>query len=134
MKKRQKFCVIVFVVVMLMGVSIFYLMNSNFCFINSNKNGLTESEAISLLKAAYPEFKTYPNDKLPPQSIRTKQASNGWYVAFVQEGSGRPILEAKCFLVRDDKTIASIGVYAPKVDEDSLDDLSGTNIFNLWIK
>jgi hypothetical protein len=112
---------------MLMAVSIFYL-------INSNKNGLTESEAISLLKAAYPEFKNYPNDNLPPQSIQTKQASNGWYIAFVQEGSGRPILEAKCFLVRDDKTIMSIGVYAPKVGEDSLDDLSGNNIFNLWFK
>jgi hypothetical protein len=127
MKKRQNICIVIFVVVMLMAVSIFYL-------INSNKNGLTESEAISLLKAAYPEFKNYPNDNLPPQSIQTKQASNGWYIAFVQEGSGRPILEAKCFLVRDDKTITSIGVYAPKVGEDSLDDLSGNNIFNLWFK
>ncbi len=126
MKKRQNICVIVFVVVMLMAVSICYL-------INSGKNDLTESEAISLLKAAYPEFKNYPNDNLPPQSIQTKQASDGWYVAFVQEGSGRPILEAKCFLVRDDKTITSIGVYAPKVGEDSYD-LSGKNIFNLWIK
>ena len=127
MKKSQKIVIIVFVVVMLTAVPIFYL-------ININKNGLTESEAISLLKAAYPEFKNYPNDNLPPQSIQTKQASNGWYVAFVQEGSGRPILEAECFLVRDDKTITSIGVYAPKVGGDSLEDLSVKNIFNLWIK
>jgi hypothetical protein len=133
MKKRQNICLIVVVVVLLMAVPIVYLVNSNF-FIDSNKNGLTESEAISLLKGAYPEFKTYPNDRLPPQSIQTKQASNGWYVAFVQEGSGRPILEAKCFLVRDDKSIAIIGVYAPKVGEDSFDDVSGASIFNLWIK
>jgi hypothetical protein len=126
MKKRQNICIIVFVVVILMAVPIFYL-------INSNKNGLTESEAISLLKAAYPEFKNYPNDNLPPQSIQTKQASNGWYVAFVQEGSGRPILEAKCFLVTNDKTITSIGEYVPKVGEDRYD-LSGENIFNLWLK
>jgi len=70
MKKSQKIVIIVFVVVMLTAVPIFYLMNSN-------KNGLTESEAISLLKAVYPEFKNYPNDNLPPQSIQTKQASNG---------------------------------------------------------
>ena len=127
MKKSQSICIIVFVVVMLTAVPIFYL-------ININKNGVTESEAISLLKTAYPEFKNYPNDNLPPQSIRTKQASNGWYVAFVQEGSGRPILEAKGFLVRNDKTISSIGVYVPKVGDDSLEDLSGENIFNLWIK
>jgi len=127
MSKNQYICIIVFVVVMLVAVPIFYL-------VDNNKNGLTESEAISLLKAAFPEFKNYPNDNLPPQSIQTKQASNGWYVAFVQEGSGRPILEAKCFLVRQDKTITSIGEYSPKVGDDSLDDLSGKNIFNLWIK
>jgi len=126
MKTNQKIVIIVFVIFMLLTVPIFYL-------INSNKNSLTEFEAISLLKAAYPEFKNYPNDNLPPQSIQTKQASNGWYVAFVQEGSGRPILEAKCFLVGDDKTITSIGVYAPKVGEDRYD-LSGENIFSLWIK
>jgi len=126
MNKNQYICIIVFVVVMLVAVPIFYS-------VNNNKNGLTESEAISLLKTAYPEFKNYPNDNLPPQSIQTKQASNGWYVAFVQEGSGRPILEAKCFLVTDDKTITSIGEYVPKVGEDRFD-LSGKNIFKRWIK
>jgi len=95
-------------------------------------NGLTESEAISLLKAAYPEFNNYPNQNLPPQSIQTRQASNGWYVAFVQEGSGRPILEAKCFLVGNDKTIATVGVYSPKVSEDPTEDSSWAKIFNLW--
>jgi hypothetical protein len=111
---------------MFVAVPIFY-------FVDSNKNDLTESEAISLLKAAYPEFKNYPNDNLPPQTIQTKQASNGWYVVFVQEGSGRPILEAKCFLVTEDKIITGIGEYVPKVGEDRFD-LSGKTIFNLWIK
>jgi hypothetical protein len=103
------------------------------CSVNNNSTDLTKTEAISLLKVAYPEFKIYPNDNLPPQSIQTKQASNGWYVAFIQEGSGRPILEAKCFLVKDDKTIALIGEYLPNVGEDRYD-LLGENIFKLWIK
>ena len=101
--------------------------------VNNNKTDLTESEAISLLKTAYPKYKNYPNNNLPPQSIQTKQASNGWYVAFVQEGSGRPRLEAKCFLVTNGKTITSIGEYVPKVGEDRFD-LFGENIFNLWIE
>ena len=126
MKKKQRIGIIVLVTVLLIAVPIFYLTYSN-------KRSLSESEAISLLKVAYPEFKNYPNNNLPPQSIQTKQASNGWYVAFVQEGSGRPILEAECFLVTNDKAITNIGVYAPKVGED-LYDLSGGNIFNLWIK
>jgi hypothetical protein len=126
MKNIQKTVVIAFAVVILMAVPIFYLTNNN-------KNSLSESEAVSLLKAAYPEFKNYPNDNLPPQSIQTKRASNGWYVAFVQEGSGRPVLEAKCFLVTGNKTITIIGVYVPKVGEDRYD-LSAKNIFNLWLK
>ena len=126
MKKIQKNAVLAILVLTIMASSIFYL-------VNNNKSVLTEAEAISLLKAAYSEYKNYPNDNLPPQSIQTKQASSGWYIAFVQEGSGRPILEAKCFLVTDNKTITSIGVYLPKVGED-LFDLSGENIFKLWLK
>src|SRR4030067_2774150 len=97
MKKIQKIGVLALVVVMFVAFSIFYLVR------NKTNTDLTESEAISLLKAAYPEFKTYPNDKLPPQSIQTRQAMNGWDVAFVQEGAGRPILEAKRFPATVDK-------------------------------
>ena len=105
---------------MLVAVPILYSFDNN-------ENGLTESETISLLKTAYPKFKNYPNDNLPLQSIQSKQASNGWYVAFVQEGSGRTILEAKCFLVTGNKTLTNIGEYVSKVGED-LFDLSGKNI------
>src|SRR5665647_1838019 len=125
MKKTQT-SILALSVALLIAFSIFYSLNNN-------KTALSESEAISLLKAAYPEYKNYPNDNLPPQSIQTKQASNGWYVAFVQEGSGRPILEAKCFLVKDDKTIICLGEYVPKAGEDRYD-LWGINIFKLWIK
>ena len=100
---------------------------------NNNRLILTKSDVISLLKTAYPEYKNYPNDNLPPQSIQTKQSSNGWYVAFVQEESGRPILEAKCYFVSNDKSITFIGEYFPKVGEDRFD-LSGENIFSLWLK
>ena len=126
MKNIQRIAVLASIIVVLMAVPILYLTFSK-------KNVLSESEAISLVKAAYPEFKNYPNDNLPPQSIQTKQASNGWYIVFVQEGSGRPILEAKCFLVIDDKTIMSIGEYMPKIGEDRYD-LLGENIFDFWVK
>jgi hypothetical protein len=126
MNNVQKIGALALVVSTLIAACIFYSVNNNL-------TDLTKTEAISLLKAAYPEFINYPNDNLPPQSIQTKQASDGWYVAFVQEGSGRPTLEAKCFQVKDDKTIAFIGEYLPKVGEDRYD-LLGENIFSLWIK
>jgi hypothetical protein len=125
MKKIQKIAILALVISILIAAYMLHSLN--------NGVGSKESEAISLLKAAYPEFKNYPNDNLPPQSIQTKQASNGWYVAFVQEGSGRPILEAKCFLVKGDKTIIVIGEYVPRTGEDRYD-LLGKNIFKLWIK
>jgi hypothetical protein len=126
MNKKQIIGIIVLATVLLIAIPIFYLTYIN-------ENSLSVSEAISQLKAVYPEFSKYPNNNLPPQSIQTKQASNGWYVAFVQEGSGRPILEAKCFLVTNDKIISNIGEYVPKIGEDRYD-LSGQDIFNLWIK
>ena len=124
MKKIQKIAILALFTLILIAA---YTLHS------LNEADSTESEAISLVKAAYPEFKNYPNDNLPPQSIQTKQVSNGWYVAFIQEGSGRPILEAKCFLVKDDKTIIVIGEYVPRAGEDRYD-LLGKNIFKLWIK
>lgn len=84
-----------------------------FCLTNANENRLTESEAISVLKTAYPEFRDYPNDNLPPQSIRTEKGANGWHVAFVQEGSGRPIIHASCFFVKNDKSIRQVGNFSP---------------------
>jgi hypothetical protein len=125
MTKALKIGILAVIVIILAVTSTFYFVN--------NKTVITESEVISLLKAKYPEFKNYPNDNLPPQSIHIKQTSNGWYVAFVQEGSGRPILAAKCYLITDDKSITFIGEYLPKVGEDRFD-LSGKNIFNLWLQ
>jgi hypothetical protein len=126
MNKIQKIGVLALIVIILLALSTLY-------FVNSNKIVLKESEAISLLKATYPEYKNYPNNNLPPQLIQTKQTSNGWYVAFVQEGSGRPILEAKCYFITNDKSMTIIGEYLPKVGEDRFD-LSGESIFNLWLK
>jgi hypothetical protein len=126
MNKIQKIGVLTLIVLFLVAVPTLYSMNNN-------RIVLTKSEVISLLKTAYPEYKNYPNDNLPPQSIQTKQRSNGWYVAFVQQGSGRPILEAKCYFVSNDKSITFIGEYLPKVGEDRVD-LSGENIFSLWLK
>lgn len=83
----------------------------------AQKNILSESEAITLLKSTYPEYKNYPNDNLPPQSIKTEKDINGWYVAFMQEGSGRPLLGVTCFFVDNEKNIHSIGKYNPIVEK-----------------
>ena len=82
---------------------------------NSN---FTESQAIFVLKNKYPELNDYPSDKLAPKSIKTEKADNGWYVGFVQEGSGIPIISAKCFFVDKQRNIMSEKLYNYSIEED----------------
>jgi len=65
----------------------------------------SEAEAITMVKEHYPELKDYPSTTLPPRSIRTEQSAEGWYIAFIQEGSGRPVIAARCYLVNQEVSI-----------------------------
>ncbi len=85
-------------------------MLNSFKFIDS----LTEAESITLVKKQYPEFNSYPSDNLPPTSIKSERANDGWYLAFIQNGSGIPIIEAKCFFVNADKQISLVGEFKNK--------------------
>ena len=102
---RHTYGIFVAVIVTIAIIGIYYQ--------NMDKGLLSESDAVAVLKAAYPEFQNYPNNSLPPQTIRTEKEADGWYVAFVQEGSGRPILGAKCYFVSNDKQIRETGTFAP---------------------
>lgn len=68
-----------------------------------------EREAIRLIKEAYPDLKGYPADTFPVKSIRTERAPDGWYVAFIQEGSGVPIISARCYCVGNDRSVMLMG-------------------------
>ena len=77
------------------------------------KTPLTASDAVASIKSEYPQYADYPSDGLPPRSIRTEQGDDGWYVAFVQEGSGRPLIDAHCFFVSEKGETKSIGRFTP---------------------
>ncbi len=70
---------------------------------------IDEKEAIGLVRERYPDLLTYPSDGLPPRSIKTEQTPGGWYIAFIQEGSGLPILSARCYFVSNNRTIRLTG-------------------------
>ncbi|MFA5856071.1 MAG: hypothetical protein WC867_01835 [Candidatus Pacearchaeota archaeon] len=80
-------------------------------------NILSEYQAIYLLKEKYPDFKDYPSEKLPPKGILSERENEGWYIAFMQYGSGRPILNARCFLVKDNNEILDIGEFKPEFND-----------------
>lgn len=90
----------------------------------SERSTMTESKAIALVKANFLEFQDYPNDQLPPRSIKAEKTDDGWFLAFIQEGSGRPIISAKCFLVQNDESIIDNGEYLPSIDEDVVGEFS----------
>jgi hypothetical protein len=69
-----------------------------------------ERDAVRISQQTYPELRAYPSGDLPPKSIRTTRAPGGWYVAFIQEGSGLPILSARCYFVGDDRNVSLTGV------------------------
>lgn len=73
-------------------------------------------KAVMRIKAKYPELKDYPSDKLPPRSIVIEQEQNNLYVAFIQNGSGRPIIGARCFLIKSDSAIVENGNFTPSND------------------
>ena len=71
---------------------------------------IDEREAIRIVQNTYPELGAYPSDELPPRSIMTEKAPGGWYVSFIQEGSGLPILSARCYYVGNDRTVRLTGM------------------------
>lgn len=69
-----------------------------------------ERNAILIVQNTYPELKAYPSDQFPTKTIETEKTPDGWYVAFIQEGSGVPIISARCYYVGNDKKIRSTGL------------------------
>lgn len=75
------------------------------------KHGFPEErEAVRIIQNAYPDLKGYPADTFPVKSIRTERAAEGWYVAFIQEGSGVPIISARCYCIGNDRNVTMTGV------------------------
>ncbi|MEI6462292.1 MAG: hypothetical protein WCO33_01315 [bacterium] len=102
------------------GVTLWYLNWTNSLL----KSSVTEKQAIDSIVVSYPELKDFPSNGLPPRSIKSVKSGNNLYVAFIQEGSGRPILSAKCFLVDYNKNILSENAYNPSMAEDSTSEFS----------
>jgi hypothetical protein len=90
----------------------------------SGQETINEATAVQIIESKFPELKEYPSDQLPPKSIRTERSIDGWYVAFIQEGSGRPVISAKCYFIDNKKNIMSIRTYIPNSMEDAYDTFS----------
>ncbi len=86
---------------------------NNAAVIQTTSSEITESAVINLIKAKYPSLSGYPSDNLPPRSIRTEfdKINTIWYVGFIQEGSGVPIISAKCFVVNANQEISENGSF-----------------------
>jgi hypothetical protein len=74
---------------------------------------LSQSDATQAVLAVHPELAAYQTTSLPPSSIETQQAQDGWYVAFIQRGSGLPgILTAQCYHVSNAKNVTFVNQFS----------------------
>ena len=85
---------------------------------------LTEEDAIALVRQTHSELAGYPAPTaFPPTQINAERNESGWYLAFVQQGSGRPILSARCFFVpfdarlRPKGQVVETGSFIPAVSD-----------------
>jgi hypothetical protein len=120
MKNKPLILITILITLFCLGVGYWYFKGPK----TFTSETISESTAIETIKKQFPELKEYPSNKLAPKSIKTEKASDGWYVAFIQEGSGRPIISAKCFFVDNNKNIMSMKTYTPGVEEDSAAEFS----------
>ncbi len=75
------------------------------------KRGLPdERDAIRIVQETWPDLRDYSPGHLTLKTIGTQKAPDGWYVAFIQEGSGVPIISARCYHVSNDRTVRQTGL------------------------
>jgi|GEM_PF-3327905 len=68
-----------------------------------------EKTAIRAVQDANPDLFAYPSGTFPVKAIITQRTPGGWYVAFIVEGSGVPIVSARCYYVGNDRTVRETG-------------------------
>ena len=69
-----------------------------------------ERDAIRIVQETWPDLRDYSPGHLTLKTIGTQKAPDGWYVAFIQEGSGVPIISARCYHVSNDRTVRQTGL------------------------
>lgn len=107
---------------LLMLISIFIVLlcaGFSYWFISKSKT-ISEATAIEIIKNKFSDLKEYPSNQLPPKSIKTEKANDGWYVAFIQEGSGKPIIGAKCFFVNNNEDVVEIDKFDSSINNNTL--------------
>lgn len=75
----------------------------------------TGNEVTAYLQTKYPELLT-TSGGLAPRTVTIEKVGTDWYVAYVQNGSGRPILSARCFHVTNDASVSEQNYAVPPGD------------------
>ncbi|MFA5221986.1 MAG: hypothetical protein WC391_06850 [Methanoregula sp.] len=69
-----------------------------------------ERAAVRLVQDTDPDLYAYPSSQFPVKTIKTTRAADGWYVAFIVEGSGVPIVSARCYFAGDNRLVRQTGL------------------------
>ena len=119
MKKINRNFIFILLAVVIFGIVsfLFFRYKSDLGF-NLQKLGIsvdikTQDQAIESVKQKYTELRDYPSDELS-RTIVGEKSDNGWYLSFIQNGFGAPMVAVRCFLVvAVDGSIIENGNYGP---------------------
>jgi hypothetical protein len=92
--------------VVAIAIALFYMSGVD----DQTSSGISKSAAIELVKTNFPELKDYPSTNFPLKAIAAEKDTSGWRISFILEGSGRPVLAARCFLVSNPGGYLSVTV------------------------
>ena len=68
-----------------------------------------EKAAIRIVQDTNPDLRAYPSEVFPIKSILAEKTPDGWNIAFIVEGSGIPIISARCYHVSNDRQVRLTG-------------------------
>lgn len=78
---------------------------------------VTELSKRAAVEAAYPEFKNFEfQESFAGKVTMQEEVGSDFYIAYVENGSGLPIVKATCFRVDKDFKVTQIGTFPDPVD------------------
>jgi hypothetical protein len=129
--KKQLYIFVAIISVLLVLIGLMVVLSGG----NSKSLNVTEFSKRGLIETAYPEFKNYEfQDSFAGKVTMYEQVGEDYYMAYVENGSGVPIVAATCFKVDADLKVTKIGTYPDPLDTQSYQTIDLKTCEGIWTK
>lgn len=129
-KKNKSNKLLIFVLAAVIVLAIVLIFLNGRPSLNEPAKVVTQEQAVEVIKEKYPELHGYPYDGQPSKAIVGEKGDEGWYIAFIKNGSGEPSIGARCFIVKATGEIIENGNYSPSFGSEENANFSAKNCIN----